>query len=307
MKNISLNIFSLIFKKALINFTASEKQPRYSIFFIFPIVVFVFVTIICGESHRSLAETTSTVDIYLPQAFALADTIGASQLEVMKNSVVFSTSVSPNSPLAQYQPMLGGKITLGNDLHRYHKEFVVLGSKIERIDRPDFNQYMVVLTLLSLSNENAHFIQHHNGSLDDFYTFLHDGDQTNLCTLYALQQHVSDIEMLDTALRLELYFLGHGSIKGIKALRIVLEKMELNSLFEDFRDSYRGKDSIQLKNVLDRIFQHRVRYNMSSLSQCKGERVIQLDRDIYDRAIEPARMIFLRSQQYKSSSKKYNQ
>ncbi len=266
--------------------------------------IFVFQKTVIAQSAQPPA---------LQEALALAQEAGISSLWPMieRVRVVPLTDTSP--PLAQYHPKqdpqtesIIGEIRLGTNYHRYKKEYLVLSSTVNRLDRPDFNQYMTVLTLLSLSNENAHFIQHLNGSLDDFYHYLEADHARGMCTLYALQQHVSDIKMLESALIIENYFLGIGSPKGINAVHLALKKMELGNLFEEFRHAYRSRDMFSLKDSLDHIFHQRLKYNIASLSKCRGTRMTLLEKDVFKRAIQPAENVFPKIISSPNTTTQYN-
>ncbi len=261
-------------------------------------LVFFCLFFILAFNRTALAEQAPPA---LLDALALSQKAGISNLLPMIQRVHVVPSTSSTPPLAQYHPdndpenhTMIGEIRLGTDYHRYRKEFLVLSSSIERFARPDFEQYLTVLTLLSLSNENAHFIQHLNGSLDDFYQFYDAKNTQGMCSLYALQQHVSDMEMLETALRVENYFLGIGSQKGINAVQLALRKMELGNLFEEFRHAHQTDDMFLLKNSLDHIFYQRLKYNIASLPECNGVQMTLLDRPIFRRAIQPAENVFPR-------------
>lgn len=254
----------------------------------------MLATIILTIAGTVYARNLHSPDRYIAAAFELSRQAGLENITQLQTSIPVYPSTHANAPLAQYQPAQDGKgmIAVGSNLVRYHREYMDLRGEVSYTERPDFDQYMTILTLLSLGNESAHVIQHRNGSLDDFYRFRKNGNRPATCSLYALQQHVSDIAMLSDALRLEYYFLGQGSVKGINALRFALEKMNLRDLFEEFRNAYQTKDSLRLGRTLDLVFYRRLKDNMASLSECNGQKMALLAPSIYTSAVDPARDIF---------------
>lgn len=192
-----------------------------------------------------------------------------------------------HAPLARYRPEQGGIVDIGQNIRDYKRDYIFLSSSIDMSTKPDFDQYLAVMIMLSLSNEATHILQDKNGSLKDFYQFYQSGDVVKACGLYALQQHVSDIMMLKTALRAENLFLGVGSTKGINALRISLEKNNLRDEFEDFRDAMQKKNISYLNTVLSGIRSKRNEMNLSGLKFCPPSGNIELDQQIVNRATEP--------------------
>lgn len=244
------------------------------------------------------ATPSSSIQYYLRSARQLLESAKVPYTQDMWPHVSVSMAPSGFTALAQYTPLpapegsIIGRIKIGSDLHRYKKEFTVLSSNIPRYERPDFEHYYTIVLALSLVNETAHFIQHQNGSLDDFYTFKARGDIPALCTLYSLQQHVSDVEMLDAALRLEHYFIQHGATQSLYALRLALEKMEMREIFSSFRSAYSAKNAPLLRQTLQSLYLIRLGDNMEGIGRCNGVSRVDLEHDILNRAVVPARDIF---------------
>jgi hypothetical protein len=195
--------------------------------------------------------------------------------------------VGANAPLARYRPENGGSVEIGQNLRSYKRDYIYFSSPMDMSTKPDFNQYLAVMFLLNLSNEAAHILQNKNGSLKDFYKFYKRGDIGKACALYSLQQHVSDIMMLKSAQQAELLFLGAGSVKGINALRLALEKNDLMNEFEMFREAMKSKNTSELNNILTLIRTKRNTINMSGLTFCPPSGQEKLDKNIIAKAIEP--------------------
>jgi hypothetical protein len=196
---------------------------------------------------------------------------------------------APDAPLARYRPVPGlrghGIIEFGNDLKRYHDDYVILTSIIPRGKRPDLDQYLAVTTALSLANESAHFQQDRAGSLDDFFALRRAGETSKSCALYALQQHASDIVMLNFAVKLDRIFLSENKPKGRLAITSSLEKMGLVQFFSAYEDVYLRRDTASLSKLLSDIKQSRMTLNMSGLSGCDGGGEAYLDKAMMKRAI----------------------
>ena len=143
---------------------------------------------------------------------------------------------------------------------------------------------------LSLANEKAHFEQDVNGSLDDFFTYQKQQDLPRMCALYALQQHVSDIVMLEMAVKLERYFLGLGSPQGVGAVRAALDKMSVKETYEDFRQGLLTGDSNRFKAALEVMRKDRSALNIASIRLCKNEGTTSLPRDVIRRATSPSHL-----------------
>lgn len=209
------------------------------------------------------------------------------------DDVLFLPVTGGTAPLARYTPKDTPTIEIGQNTRRYKNEYIYLSSDQDMSGKPDFDQYLTVLMTLSLANESAHYLQDKNGSLEDFYKFYNSRQWNKACALYSLQQHVSDIVMLKTGLTLENFFLGKGSVKGMNALRIALEKNDLRDEFEDFRNAMNKHDTVALDDVLRRIRDKRNIANMSGLRFCQPDGEETLDDDIVNRATEAAGYPFL--------------
>lgn len=204
------------------------------------------------------------------------------------DDMIFLPVTGDGAPLARYTPKTPPTIEIGQNMRKYKNEYIYLSSDQDMSTKPDFEQYMTVLMTLSLANESTHYLQDKNGSLKDFYK-LYDAHQLNkACALYSLQQHVSDIVMLKAGLSLEQLFLGQGSVKGLNALRIVLEKNELRDEFEDFRNAMSKKDTVALDDILRRIRVKRNDANMAGLKFCPPYGDAELTDDVVSRATQPA-------------------
>ena len=254
----------------------------------FRLFTMLLCVVIIGVSSSSRADSPP---ITFQAALELWKQITPSPHTHIFDHVTFIPVRGDDAPLARYSPKTTrefGTIEIGQNIHRYRNEYVYLSSDQDMSAKPDFDQYMTVLMTLSLANESAHALQDHNGSLKDFYKFYNDHQLNNACALYSLQQHVSDIVMLKTGMGLEQFFLGKGSVKGINALRIVLEKNDLRDEFEEFRNAMNKKDSGDLNDILRHIRTKRNAANMSGLPFCPPYGDAILNRDIIDRATEPA-------------------
>ncbi len=275
----------------------NAQFSRFSLYTAFLVSVVILLLTICTLQTANAALPSSNPP-YLQSAVQLLEAAEIPYSQDMWPHVSVSTAPYGFIALAQYTPFptpegsIIGRIKIGSDLHRYKKEFTVLSSNIPRYERPDFDHYYTIVLALSLVNETAHFIQHQNGSLDDFYTLKARGDLPALCTLYSLQQHVSDVEMLDAALRLEHYFIQSGAIKSLYALRLALEKMEMREIFASFRSSYSAKDAPLLRQTLQSLYLIRLGDNMEGLRRCNGVSRADLEHEILDRAVAPVRDIF---------------
>lgn len=213
------------------------------------------------------------------------------------DDITFLPVMGDQAPLARYTPKSPPTIEIGQNMRRYKNEYIYLSSDQDMSTKPDFDQYMTVLMTLSLANESTHYLQDKNGSLKDFYQFYNEHQFNNACALYSLQQHVSDIVMLKTGLRLEQLFLGQGSVKGLNALRITLEKNDLRDEFEDFRNAMNQHDTLALDDILRRIRNKRNIANMSGLNFCPPYGDTTLSADVINRATEPVGYPFEKSKE----------
>ena len=194
-----------------------------------------------------------------------------------------------NPPLARYQPSpKGGVVEFGHDLHRYKSEYTIATVVIPKSQRPDFDQYMVVLTALSLANEKAHFDQDQAGSLKDFFALKAENETAKYCALYGLQQHVSDIVMLDMAIRLSDYFIKRQSAFGQNAVTAALDRMDLLPLYQEFRSAAAAKDRVKMTDILRRLKASRAAINIANLPECGPTGEAELSRAVISRAVASA-------------------
>lgn len=231
--------------------------------------------------------------IFIRQARQLMATAQPGKFDTLFQMTQLRELKTAHPPLARYRPADGdtrrGFVEFGSDLRRYQDEYVYVSSIIPKVDRPDFNQYMTVLTALNLGNEYAHFIQHQNGSLDDFFEFKQDNKINQTCALYSLQQHVSDITMLDLAVRLEEYFQRIQSVTGQNAVTSSLERMDLLRFYTDFKTIAAAQDRARMNDLLHRLKTARDRINTENLRPCrKAAGSASLPRAVIARAIAPA-------------------
>lgn len=210
------------------------------------------------------------------------------------DDIIFLPVSGDHAPLARYTPKDKPTIEIGQNMRRYKNEYIYLSSDQDMSGKPDFDQYMTVLMVLSLANESAHYHQDKNGSLKDFYQLYNKGQLGKACALYSLQQHISDIVMLKIGMNVEQLFLGQGSVKGLNALRIVLEKNDLRDEFEEFRNAMNKQDTVALDDILRRIRNKRNNANMSGLNFCPPDGDAKLYNDIVIRATEVAGYPFIK-------------
>lgn len=248
-------------------------------------LLLILITAVCGFSVPTRADTPPVTFGAALELWRL--TAPPAQTDLF-DAITFLPVTGTDAPLARYSPTDKPTIEIGQNIRRYKQEYIYLSSDQDMSTKPDFDQYMTVLMTLSLANESAHFLQDKNGSLKDFYKFYEAKKLNKACALYSLQQHVSDIVMLKTALRLEQLFLGKGSTKGINALRIALEKNDLRDEFEDFRTAMDKKDTVTLDDILRRIRSKRNNANMAGLHFCPPYGDAKLDDDSVSRATEAA-------------------
>lgn len=248
----------------------------------------------------NIPPTSSHTIPYLSSAVELGYEAGLKNILALTkpNEVQLQAGDESFAALAQYQPLFessdpnDGILTIGTRIKQYKQEYNYLSTIYDRSQKPDFDQYMTVLILLSLANESAHREQHINGSLEDYVEYKNRDNTAAACTLYSLQQHVSDVLMIDNALRLETYFLGKGFASGIRALHLVLEKMEVKSAFDTMQKSLTNNDGAQLKAAMHALYLARLKANMSPRPECRDITTIRLDHRVYKRAIEPAKTPF---------------
>ncbi len=251
-------------------------------------ISFLMVILFSGLFWPYPASSASSPPVTFRAALELWTFVAPPSETNLFQDITFLPVTGDHAPLARYTPSDRPTIEIGQNMRRYKKEYIYLSSDQDMSAKPDFDQYMTVLMTLSLANESAHYLQDQNGSLKDFYQFYRSGQLNNACALYALQQHVSDIAMLKIGLNMERLFLGKGSVKGINALRIVLEKNNLRDEFEDFRNAMNSHNTAALDDILRRIRSKRNEANMSGLTFCPPYGDAILPTDIVNRATEPA-------------------
>lgn len=241
---------------------------------------------------------------YLSGALQLWKTLSPTDQTAVFDSIHFIPITGEDAPLARYRPdKEGGIIEIGLNLRQYRRDYVYLVSNQDKIHQPDFDHYLTILTTLNLANESAHYMQDKNGSLHDFYEFYTHTQTEEACALYSLQQYVSDVVMLEKAVRIEYHFLGQGSIKGLNALYIALEKNNLRNEYEEFREGLKNKDGDRIDTILHIIRVKREDANMSGLDFCKDNGNAVLDETIISRATEPARSALAHYQSLKRKEK----
>ena len=251
---------------------------------LFLIICVIFTTAFLKPAR---AETSPP---YLSSAIDLWQRVAPPDKTHLFDSIHFNPVTGDDAPLARYRPENGGSlIEIGQNFRQYRRDYAVLSSNQDMAFKPEFDQYMSVLTLLSLANESTHYMQDKNGSLKDFYTFYQNHKTQEACALYGLQQYASDVVMMESAVRMEKYFLGQGSVKGLNALRIALEKNALRDEFEDFREGLKTHDIMKINTILHVMRAKRNDANMAGLDFCDNNGDALLDQSIIDRAIEPAK------------------
>lgn len=254
-------------------------------------ILLIFGYFLMSMPH-AMAEVTVTPDTeYLSSALFLYKSISTQDEQNPFDGISFKPVIGEEAPLARYTPTKNGTIEVGQNFKRYQKEFVVLSTSQDRLTRADFSQYMTVLTILSLANESAHRMQDLDGSLQDYFNFVQQGKNQESCSLYALQQQVSDIVMMEKSVRLYQFFEDKNSSKGLSALRMALEKMNLQDDFLAFQAAFSTpNDKGQLNRAIENMRKKRSALNIAGLKSCIGASgSFPLPTDIVDRAVNPAR------------------
>ena len=255
------------------------------------IKVYFFLTLMATGLFFMLSKASASENQNFPpsvtSALELWKLIATDENKAIFDDLKLNPVIGFNTPLARYRPENGGMVEIGQNIKEYRREYIYLSSPMDMSTKPNFDEYLAVMIMLSLSNEAAHILQDENGSLDDFYKFYKSRDLDKACALYALQQHVSDIMMLKSAVRAELFFLGKGSTKGINALRLALQKNELLDEFEDFREAMKNKNLSELNSSLSTIRSKRNSLNMSGIKFCSLSGSAKLPKKIIERATEP--------------------
>lgn len=231
-------------------------------------------------------------DFFISSSRQLLDHVAPGEFDSLYNQTKAFLTDGPGAPLARYRPgsdpQQPDRIEFGHDLPRYRREYTLATLVIPKPDRPSFEQYMTVLTALSLANEKAHFDQDHNRSLDDFFAYQNAGDHRRACALYGLQQHVSDIAMFDMALKLQDYFVRRNSVFGQNAVLASLDRMNLLPFYAEFRTIAAARDRAAMTRLLSRLKAARSYINMSSLKTCLPKGEARLPPSVVARAVAPA-------------------
>lgn len=250
----------------------------------------LLLLILCAGLLLSPRLKADSADDFIHESQTLIETAAPDEFQEFFKTTVPRLIDGPRPPLARYRPATDGPGTVefGHDLRRYKTEYVVATSIIPKSQRPDFDQYMTVLTALSLANERAHFEQDRNGSFNDFFHYRAEKELNESCSLYALQQHVSDIVMFDLALKLETHFMQISSPTGLNAVSGSLDRMELLPLYREFYKAAAAKNRAAMTALLAKLYDARVKLNMSGMSECKGHQEVELPRAVIARAVEPA-------------------
>lgn len=220
--------------------------------------------------------------LHIQTAIGLFEKIMPAELTQTIKSVPLGLIEGDGAPLARYRPK-EKIIEVGSNFDRYRAEYTVLSSNQDKVFRPDFDQYLGVLTALSLANEVTHVMQDKNGSMNDFYNALDKKNYPLACNIYDLQQFASDVVMMQAAYRIERYFLGLGSVKGIHAVAIATEKMGIAKNYEQYRHAMDNKDSEGIGYIFIGLHNARQRINMSELKFCKLSGVPRVSTDIDNR------------------------
>lgn len=252
-------------------------------------MMFFMASVLFATPATAANPTQYTPHQHLEAALQLWRLVSNSDEYHIFNSILFVPVTGQNAPLARYAPKNTGQIEIGGNLRQYRREYVILSSNQDMSTKPDFDQYMTVMIILSLANESAHYFQDKNGSLKDFQAFYQHNKKAEACALYSLQQYASDVVMMEFAIRLERFFLGKGSVKGINALRIALEKNNLRDEFEIFREGLNNRDLNKINHILHVIRAKRNKANMQGLEFCDKSGDALLDQSIINRAIEHAK------------------
>ena len=230
-------------------------------------------------ARESLATEETTPPLHIQSAMGLFEKIMPTQLTTELKKALLRLIAGDGAPLARYRPQQH-VVEVGSNFDRYRAEYAVLSSNQDKAFRPDFDQYLGVLTALSLANEVTHVMQDKDGSIDDFYAALHKKDYKLACDIYDLQQFASDVVMLQAAYRLERYFLGLGSVKGIHAVSIATEKMGIARNYEQYRRAMDNNDSEGIGFIYIGLHGDRRQLNLSELKFCKSGGLPKVATDI---------------------------
>lgn len=197
-----------------------------------------------------------------------------------------------HAPLARYTPAADPSqkptIEFRRDLKLYKDDYVMTSSIIDRAVRPNFDQYLVILSALSLANEWTHYYQDTQGALTDLLQARKINDAGTTCALYDLQQYVSDIVMIETAYALDQKFRRANNLTGSLSILMTLEKMWLDDVFLDYRLARTHNNITQIKQALSAMHNKREAINISGLKGCPvSSPAPSLPDDMITRAISP--------------------
>lgn len=258
-----------------------RMQSKCAIF-IFRILPLILLLCLWGTNAKA-----DTLPSYVQEARSLLQIIDPAYKKFFSETQLVLLN-DHNAPLARFQPPNNGTgiVALGTDLDRYKDEYTIITSIIPRDIRPDFMQYMTVMTALSLANEYAHFLQYKNKSMNDFFTLYSQKKFREACALYELQQHVSDIVMLDHALKIHQYFSSKQQKRGQQAVSAALDKMEMAEFLPRYHDIILHPDNDKKPRLFIDIRTARLNLNIENISWCSRSYATStaLDKYIVQRA-----------------------
>lgn len=235
--------------------------------------------------------SAQTMPAHLSTARALLEKINPDFSPLFRDTAIRLTDEKMDA-LATYIPSTGNQkrstIQFRKTIKSYQDDFVMLSSTIDRPYRPNFEQYMAVLTALSLANEFAHYKQDKNGSLRDWYNYQKQKQSQAACALYDLQQHVSDIVMMETAYKLDAYFRKNNDLKGSLSIQMALEKMWLDKIFWDYTIARTADQKENIEFLIEEMHKLRYKANMNSRKSCPENPIqYKFDKNIFSRALAP--------------------
>jgi hypothetical protein len=255
------------------------------------IIRLILTVLILGGAHGAFAENAPPAS--LTKAIEIWNLLAVTpEQQNAFDRIKFSQATSFYAPLARYSPPTNpavdndGRIEIGQNLRSFGRDYRVMASPIQTSEKPSFETYLTVLMVLNLANEYAHIRQYKNGSLNDFYTLLNNRKINEACSLYAVQQHASDISMLQLARLLEISLVGRGDVVGINALRIALEKNDVRDEFEEFREAVKSNTTNRMNTALSKIRSKRYADNMAGLKFCTNALTVPLPQNYINRATE---------------------
>lgn len=247
------------------------------------ILLAIFLLNICLTFSTAHASDDAVFDEkqIVRNAIMLSRETGFVQIPQMTGHTPLKIITDHMDALAQYT---SGEVRIALPYKKIKREYTVLSSNIPKDNRPSLDQYATILTYLSLANESAHYDQDTSGSLADFYKFIEQGNTDAACTLYAFQQHISDIYMLGAAVALDQHFTTADQPKPRYAVRIALEKINLKDVFSPYETALLTKDKILENELYDRMFRIRQADNIKSLDFCAHSKRTRLSATILQRA-----------------------